>query len=107
VNDDQGKSRGAAGNSSPETRQFPTLAEYSHATHQDEHSVNLGYDIFVHVPKLDAKDLKTGQRPYRPDERGDLLVAAGEQEDLCLRFAHASGCAKNSCFWQGWPVPKI
>ena len=35
------------------------------------------------------------------DERGDLLVAAGEQEDLRLRFAHASGCAKTSCFWQG------
>src|SRR5260370_36865772 len=38
------------------------------------------------------------------DERGELQVAAGEQEDLCLRFAHASGCAKTSCFWQGWPV---
>src|SRR5260370_35173121 len=31
-------------------------------------TVNLDYDIFVHVPKLDAKDLKTVQRLYRADD---------------------------------------
>jgi hypothetical protein len=49
-------------------RQFATLAEYSRATHQDEHSVNVDYDIFVHVVQLDAKDLKTVQRLYRADD---------------------------------------
>jgi hypothetical protein len=51
-----------------EVRQFSTLAEYSRATHQDEHSVNVDYDVFVHVPKLDAKDLKTVQRLYRAED---------------------------------------
>src|SRR5437660_2207203 len=44
-----------------EVRRFPTLAEYSKATHQDEHSVILDYDTFVNVPRLDAKDLKKVQ----------------------------------------------
>ena len=57
-----------AGNSSLEVRQFATLAEYSRATHQDEHSVNVDYDIFVHVAQLDAKDLKTVQTLYRADD---------------------------------------
>ncbi len=43
-------------------RQFPTLAAYSTATGQDQHSVSVDYDIFVNVPKLDAKDLRTVQR---------------------------------------------
>ena len=30
--------------------QFATLAEYSQATHQDQHSVAVDYDIFVNVP---------------------------------------------------------
>jgi hypothetical protein len=60
--------RATGGNSSLETRQFATLAEYSRATHQDEHSVNVDYDVFVHVPKLDAKDLKTVQRLYQTDD---------------------------------------
>ena len=60
--------RGDRGNPSLETRQFATLAEYSGATHQDEHSVNVDYDIFVHVPKLDAKDLKAVQRLYRAED---------------------------------------
>src|SRR3984885_5101277 len=41
-----------------EVRRFATLAEYSQATHQDQHSVVVDYDIFVNVPKLDAKDMK-------------------------------------------------
>jgi hypothetical protein len=59
---------GPAGNSSLEVRQFATLAEYSRATRQDEHSVNVDYDIFVHVAQLDAKDLKTVQTLYRADD---------------------------------------
>jgi hypothetical protein len=41
------------------TRRYATLAQYSAETHQDTHSVLLDYDIFEHVPMLDAKDLKT------------------------------------------------
>jgi len=42
-----------------DTRSFATLAEYSAATKQDQHSVIVDYDIFVNVKKLDAKDLAT------------------------------------------------
>jgi hypothetical protein len=44
-----------------QSRRFATLAEYSEATHQDQHSVTLDYDVFVNVPRLDAKDLKRVQ----------------------------------------------
>src|SRR5260370_8778365 len=53
-----------SGSRSLEARQFATLAEYSRTTHQDEHSVTVDYDVFVNVPKLDAKDLKTLHPPY-------------------------------------------
>jgi len=46
------------------TRRYPTLAAYSAQTHQDTHSVLLDYDIFEHVPMLDAKDIKTVQKLY-------------------------------------------
>jgi hypothetical protein len=46
------------------TRRYATLAQYSAETHQDSHSVLLDYDIFQHVPMLDAKDLKTVQKLY-------------------------------------------
>jgi hypothetical protein len=45
-------------------RRYATLAEYSKATHQDEHSVLVDYDIFVNVKKLDARDLKRVQQLY-------------------------------------------
>ena len=51
-----------------EIRRFATLAEYSQATHQDQHSVILDYDIFVNVPKLDAKDLKKVQLLYKAED---------------------------------------
>ena len=51
-----------------ELRRFRTLAEYSRATHQDEHSVLLDYDIFVNVPKLDAQDLKRVQALYKGED---------------------------------------
>jgi hypothetical protein len=44
------------------TRRYATLAQYSSDTHQDTHSVLLDYDVFEHVPKLDAKDMKTVQK---------------------------------------------
>jgi hypothetical protein len=50
-----------------ETRQFKTLEEYSHATHQDQHSVLVDYDMFVNVPKLDAQDDATVQKVYKAE----------------------------------------
>jgi hypothetical protein len=44
------------------TRRYATLAQYSAETHQDSHSVLLDYDVFMHVPMLDAKDMKTVQK---------------------------------------------
>ena len=50
-----------------ETRQFKTLEEYSRATHQDQHSVLVDYDIFMNVPKLDAQDVATVQKVYKAE----------------------------------------
>src|SRR5438067_1662509 len=46
------------------TRRYATLAQYSAETHQDAHSVLLDYDVFQHVPMLDAKDVNTAQKLY-------------------------------------------
>jgi len=51
-----------------EMRRYATLAEYSKATHQDEHSVLVDYDIFVNVKKLDARDIKTVQQVYKAED---------------------------------------
>ncbi|MGC4084033.1 MAG: hypothetical protein QM736_18470 [Vicinamibacterales bacterium] len=48
-------------------RTFSTLAEYSAATGQDTHSVLVDYDVFMHVPRLDAQDQSTVQKVYTPD----------------------------------------
>jgi hypothetical protein len=45
-------------------RRYATLAQYSADTHQDTHSVLLDYDVFEHVPMLDAKDMRTVQKLY-------------------------------------------
>jgi hypothetical protein len=63
----RGGGRGAP-NSALQARPFSTLAEYSRATHQDQHSVELDYDVFVNVTKLDGKDLKTVQRLYKAED---------------------------------------
>ncbi|HEY1877587.1 MAG TPA: hypothetical protein VGG66_08955 [Rhizomicrobium sp.] len=46
------------------TRHYATLSQYSADTRQDTHSVLLDYDVFEHVPMLDAKDMKTVQKLY-------------------------------------------
>jgi hypothetical protein len=51
-----------------ETRAFRTLAEYSAATKQDQHSVQVDYDVFVNVPRLDAQDRKTVQKVYKAED---------------------------------------
>jgi hypothetical protein len=64
-----GGARGGFGaNPTLETRRFKTLAEYSRATGQDKHSVEVDYDIFVNVRGLDAQDLKKVQTLYRAED---------------------------------------
>jgi hypothetical protein len=48
-------------------RAFATLAEYSQATRQDQHSVLVDYDVFVNVPKLDAQDRTKVQQVYKAE----------------------------------------
>jgi hypothetical protein len=55
------RSRGAA-NSALQARPLATLAEYSRATHQDQHSVELDYDVFVNVKNWTGRILKTVQQ---------------------------------------------
>ena len=51
-----------------ESRKFSTLEAYAAATKQDQHSVLVDYDVFVKVPRLDAKDLATVQRLYKAED---------------------------------------
>ncbi len=54
---------GGGGERSPlENRSFPTLADYTRETKQDQHSIAVDYDAFERVPRLDAKDVATVQR---------------------------------------------
>jgi hypothetical protein len=59
---------GDGANRSLQTRRFAALPEYVAATRQDEHSVLVDYDVFVRVPRLDAKDAANVQRLYRAEE---------------------------------------
>ena len=52
--------RRTAANPSLEVRQFATLAEYSRATHQDEHSVAVDYDVFVNVTQAGREGSEDG-----------------------------------------------
>ncbi len=51
-----------------ELREFATLEEYSAATGQDRNSVQVGYDVFVNVPALDARDVGTLQTVHDADD---------------------------------------
>jgi len=59
-----------------ETRRFATLAEYAKATGQDAHSVLVDYDVFMKVPKLNARDAATVQRLYDAKDL-DFRLRAG------------------------------
>jgi len=100
---------GRGGTTGLSTRQFKSLQEYSEATHQDSHSVLVDYDIFVNVPKLEAKDLQTVQKVYKAEafdfrlkpgsaavDKGTILHGvtdgfSGKAPDLgALEVGHAS-----------------
>ncbi len=51
-----------------ELREFATLEEYNAATGQDRNSIEVGYDVFVNVPALDARDASTLQAVYDADD---------------------------------------
>ncbi len=59
-----------------ETRSFETLAAFSRATGQDQHSIEVDYDVFVHVSRLDAKELKKVQTVYKAEDF-DFALQAG------------------------------
>ena len=59
---------GLAAKPALEARRFATLAEYSRATHQDQHSVLLDYDIFINARRLDAQDVKNVQKLYKAED---------------------------------------
>jgi hypothetical protein len=65
--DYSGMVAGTGGNSKLTTRRFATLAEYTSATHQDQHSVAVDYDVFVNVPRLDAQDRQKVQKLYKAE----------------------------------------
>jgi hypothetical protein len=58
------------------SREYSTLAAYSAGTHQDQHSVVVDYDVFENVKHLDAKDVKTIQTLYKPEDF-DFRLKAG------------------------------
>ena len=65
--------------------------------HQDQHSVLVDYDVFVNVPKLDAKDLATVQRLYKAEDfdfrlkPGSAAVDRGVVAAERDRWLHGSG----------------
>jgi len=59
---------GPAHQAALKTRRFGSLAEYSKATQQDQHSIEVDYDVFMNVPRLDRTDLKNVQKVYKAEE---------------------------------------
>ena len=57
-----------AANAKLQARPFATLADYSRATGQDQHSVIVDYDVFVNVPRLDAQDRRLVQKVYKAED---------------------------------------
>jgi hypothetical protein len=55
-------------NAKLETRRFSNLANYTRATGQDQHSLLVDYDIFMKVPRLDGRNVKTVQKLYKAED---------------------------------------
>lgn len=80
----------AGGASVLQTRQFSTLADYSAATGQDQHSVLVDYDVFVRVPPLNAQDRATVQKVYAPEDLDFALTPGAAAIDRGLVLANVS-----------------
>ncbi len=59
---------GFRANPTLETRRFKSLSGYSRSTGQDQHSIEVDYDIFVNVKRLDAQDLQKVQALYNAED---------------------------------------
>ena len=73
-------------NAQTETRRYKTLEEYQQASKQDQHSILVDYDLFMNVPSLDGRDVKTVQKLY---DAKDLI--SGSSRGL-FRSIGASPC---------------
>ncbi len=71
-------------------RRFGTLADYSRATGQDRNSVLVDYDVFVNVPRLDARDAATLQRLYRAEDFDFRLRPGSAAVDRGLRLPNVT-----------------
>jgi hypothetical protein len=81
---------GAPGNERLEPHQFKSLADYSAAAHQDQHSVLIDYDVFMNVPKLDARDSASVQKVYRADTLDFRLRPGSAAVDKGTRLANVT-----------------
>jgi hypothetical protein len=82
--------RGGA-NAKLQTRGFASLAEYSRATGQDQHSVTVDYDIFVNVPRLDAQDRAAVQKVYKAEDFDFRLKPASAAVDRGVVLPNVTG----------------
>jgi hypothetical protein len=73
-----------------EVRRYATLAEYSQATRQDQHSVTLDYDVFVNVPKLDGKNLHNVQKLYKAENLDFSLKPGAAAVDRGVALANVT-----------------
>jgi hypothetical protein len=73
-----------------EARGFATLAEYTAATRQDQHSVLVDYDVFVKVPRLDAQDRERVQKVYKAEEFDFALRAGAAAVDRGTRLPNVT-----------------
>jgi hypothetical protein len=85
-----GDGDGGTSRSALEQRRFPTLADYVKGTGQDQHSVTLDYDVFVNVPKLDAKDLAKVQRLYKAEDLDFQLKPGSAAVDRGVALANVT-----------------
>jgi len=73
-----------------ETREFSSLAEYSQATGQDQHSVMLDYSVLRNVPRLDAEDIAALQNVYDAEDFDFRLVPGSAAEDSGLHLPNVN-----------------
>jgi len=80
---------GRGHNAQIEMRGYKRLEDYQKATGQDAHSLLIGYDAFVNVPRLDGHDTRTVQKLY-------------DAKDLDFRLKPGAGPID-----RGIPLPNI
>jgi len=85
-----GGATGRGGDPSLEVRRFATLAEYSQATHQDQLSVKVDYDVFVNVTRLDARDLRNVQKLYKAEDFDFSLKPGAAAVDRGVALANVT-----------------